>query len=583
MSRSSSFRPGMRKGTELAVLALLVGLLMALQLVLPAVALAFPARSAASSPPSDVAFAKAEVSVVRLVVSYTTPTPFSGTPTAIGTSPSIQCTGLGILVGSWQVTDGSYVNWVLTDGALVSKSTPACASSASNTTGTLVGIDVYANNVYTGASNPRGMQPLGSLQCLTDPTLCLSKFSNAASLPGGAKLFFFSSSLPQPFVDVATQDVQPHLAIKLTDAGQKVPAPQVSASAPIQDFLDPTPVSVLGRLTTPGQTERGTPIVNTEGQVVSIQLGANTNLLPVAAARAFLQQQPDAQPANLLQTAWNKGIDDLYQKPPRSAAAAANFQAATQANPAFRAATTFMGFAVANETAPVQPQSSSSYTLPILSLSVPKIWLWLGAGVIVLLVVLVLGVVALRRSRARGRELAHFAEQAKVADRIAMASRDMQQQQASQARVTPVVNKASTPRSTSVPEAPGMIRPPVQPIAQPLAPQSQQALPIQQAAATVVKEPGMTASAQTVSDLRCPNCQRFVRADATYCPNCRYQLSSLTSHLQSQAIVAPASVSHGSGPSAETSVPQSQAALVEATPGNPAIEARLRRLWSQPG
>ncbi len=202
-----------------------------------------------------------------------------------------------------------------------------------------------------------------------------------------------------------------------------------------------------------------------------------------------------------------------------------------------------------------------------------------------LLVVLVLGVMALRRSQASRRELALFEEAAREAEHIATATVEMQQrqQQAPQARVTPVINKASTPRSTSVPEAPGMIRPPVQPIAQPLAPQSQQALPIQQATSAVIKEPGVVTSAQTASDLRCPNCQRFVRADATYCPNCRYQLSSLTSHLQSQAIVAPASVSHGSGPSAETPVPQSQAALVEATPGNPAIEARLRRLWSQPG
>jgi len=389
------------------------------------------------------------------------------------------------------VADSSYVNWVLTDGALVSKSTPACASSASNPTGTLVGIDVYRNNAYTGASNPRSMQPLGSLQCPTDPTLCLSRFSNAASLPGGgAKLFFFSSPLPQPFVDVATQDVQPHLAIKLTDAGQKVPAPQVSASAPIQDFLNPTPLSVPpGTFTTPGQPERGTPIVNTEGQVVSIQLGPNTNLLPVAAAKAILQSQPGAQPANLLQTAWNHGIDDLYQKPPRSAAAATEFQAATQANPAFRAATTFMGFAVANEkggnqgTQTGQTNPSSSYTLPILGISVPKLWVWLGAGVIVLLVVLVLGVIALSRARAHRRELALFAEQAKVADRIATtATLELQQRQP-----PPVVNNASMPRAPSV------------------------------------------------ATLPCPHCGQSVRADASFCPSCRYLLSPSESGLHLKA------------------------------------------------
>ena len=600
MSRSdSSFIPGMRKGTELTVLALLVGLLMTLQFVLPAAVFAFPGRSAASSPPSDKAFALAEVSVVRLVVSYTTPqlssaspsspqgapTPFPSTVQNKATSSPIQCTGLGILVGSWKEADGSYVNWVLTEGALLSKSTPVCAS---NTTEALVGIDVYANNAYTGASTPRSMQPLGSLQCSTDPTLCLSKFSNAASLPGGAKLFFFSSSLPQPFVDVATQDVQPHLAIKLTDAGQKVPAPLVSASIPIEDFLDPMvgPLSLppAGVPTILGPTERGTPIVNTEGQVVSIQLGPNTNLLPVVAAKAILQSQPDAQPANLLQTAWNNGIDDLYHKPANDAAAAAEFQAAAKLNAAFVAATAFMGFAVANGNLtprgiqPTPAGEANPGTLAIFGSAVPRLWLWFGAALIVLLVVLVLGVVALRRSRAHRRELARYEADEAAARRI-VEMKSQQRQQAPQ--TSPVVNKTSTPRPMRVPEPHSV--PAVQPIAQPLAPQSRQALPIQQAAAAVVKEPGVTASAQTASDLRCPNCQRFVRADATYCPNCRYQLSSLTSHLQSQAIVAPASVSHGSGPSAETPVPQSQAALVEATPGNPAIEARLRRLWSQPG
>src|SRR2546428_7301342 len=157
-SYSSSFIPGMRKGTELTVLALLVGLFMALQLVLPAVALAFPTRLAASGPPSDIAFAKAEVSVVRLVVSHTTPAPSSGTPTAKATSSSIQCTGLGILVGSWQVA-GSYVNWVLTDAALVGKIGPAGGSRPSNTTGTLARLGVYRNNAHIAASNPPRPHP----------------------------------------------------------------------------------------------------------------------------------------------------------------------------------------------------------------------------------------------------------------------------------------------------------------------------------------------------------------------------------------------------------------------------------------
>ena len=92
---TKSFIPEMRKGISPSVLVLLSGVLIALQLVLPAAAFASFTRAAAPKPPEDQAFALAEVSVVRLVVSYISNTlPVGGGK--IG--PSAECTGLGVLV-----------------------------------------------------------------------------------------------------------------------------------------------------------------------------------------------------------------------------------------------------------------------------------------------------------------------------------------------------------------------------------------------------------------------------------------------------------------------------------------------------
>jgi hypothetical protein len=66
-----SFILKMRRSISPFVLTLPGGVLFALQLVLPSVALASPVHVAVLNPPSDPAFARAEVSVVRIVVSYT--------------------------------------------------------------------------------------------------------------------------------------------------------------------------------------------------------------------------------------------------------------------------------------------------------------------------------------------------------------------------------------------------------------------------------------------------------------------------------------------------------------------------------
>src|SRR6266567_3875977 len=143
---TKSFLPEMRKGASPSVLVLLGGILIALQLVLPAVAFASPTRVAAPTPPADQAFALAEVSVVRLVVSYSsTAQPLGG---------SVECTGLGVLVASWIPAKPSDENtWVLTDGKLVNPSGATCAQSTS--AARMASLQVYANTVYT--STPQGL------------------------------------------------------------------------------------------------------------------------------------------------------------------------------------------------------------------------------------------------------------------------------------------------------------------------------------------------------------------------------------------------------------------------------------------
>src|SRR5260370_29180763 len=74
MSTYRSIR-NIRRSIGTVVLALLGGLLIVLQFVLPAVAFAAPARFAPNPSSTDPAFARAQVSVVRLIVTYNTPSP----------------------------------------------------------------------------------------------------------------------------------------------------------------------------------------------------------------------------------------------------------------------------------------------------------------------------------------------------------------------------------------------------------------------------------------------------------------------------------------------------------------------------
>src|SRR5260370_28407992 len=190
---TKSFIPEMRKGISPSVLVLLSGILIALQLVLPAAALASFTRAAAPKPPEDQAFALAEVSVVRLAVSYSSTTQPVGGQTFV---PSVECTGLGVLVASWATTNPREENtWVLTDGDLVNKNVATCAGRTS--AAQIIALQVYANNAYT--SNPQGL-PLSSSSFVPVTVRC----SDTKTCSGGAAPFAFHTDQPQPLLDRAS-------------------------------------------------------------------------------------------------------------------------------------------------------------------------------------------------------------------------------------------------------------------------------------------------------------------------------------------------------------------------------------------
>ncbi|MBV9231218.1 MAG: hypothetical protein JOZ18_18045, partial [Chloroflexi bacterium] len=97
-----SFASKLRGGKSLyTALPLLSGVLIALQLVLPALAFATSSASGFTFGQSQV-LDRASVSLVRLVVSYG-----SNSPAPPGTCPSSSVVGLGALVGSWTTKTGS--------------------------------------------------------------------------------------------------------------------------------------------------------------------------------------------------------------------------------------------------------------------------------------------------------------------------------------------------------------------------------------------------------------------------------------------------------------------------------------------
>ena len=196
-----SFIPAMRegrKGIGLPALSILIGAVLAAQLLLPSVASARSTINLASTPPtlSDKGLLNLTgVSVVRIVTIYgnlNRPQP-----------TTVDCTGLGALVGSWPSSSAPaapYRNWVLTDGALLSPT--ANADCSQGTALSLLGIQVLASDEYTNTTHNFAM--IAALNCIprntNPPTSACSDGTAGTNGTGGTseKIDFSTSNGTAP-------------------------------------------------------------------------------------------------------------------------------------------------------------------------------------------------------------------------------------------------------------------------------------------------------------------------------------------------------------------------------------------------
>ncbi len=485
---TKSFIPETRKG--IGPLVLLGGILIALQLALPAVAFASPARAAAPNPPADHAFALAEVSVVRLVVSYASNTQ----PVGHASVPAVECTGLGVLVASWATTNPREENtWVLTDGDLVNPSSATCAQRPA--AAQIAALQVYANNVYT--ANPQGLL-LNTSGFVPVKVPC----SDTKICGSGAVLFAFHTDQPQPFLDVAslTTSQSTPFGIELTRDGSLSAFPPQSNTTPQQtrqylqqmpQFLTPTKEPSGSTLPNATPVELGMPLVDSSGNLAGIQLNTK-GVFSAAQITPFLAAQPELRSSsahtNDLNTKWRQGIQDYYAG--RLGNARQELTAAKST--AFTAPSLYLSSIAAKTSGSSggqssTPSSSGEVNIFGMQFSVLTLLLLSVAGLVLLIIILVLVSLRFGAARAKRREeLKRFKADEAQAQRIAEME-VQRQQQLQQPKPALVVNKASTPRS------------------------------------------------QSPATLPCPNCHQPVPVDAEYCPNCRYLLSPSASGLHLRA------------------------------------------------
>src|SRR5216683_2546416 len=488
-----------------SVLALLGGILIALQFVLPAAAFASLTRVAASNPPADQAFALAEVSVVRLVVSYSSTTQPVGGQTVV----PAECTGLGILVASWATTNPREENtWVLADGDLVNRDGATCAQQRS--AAQISALQVYANNVYT--SNPQGLL-LSSSGFVPVTVRC----SDTKTCSGGAALFAFHTNQPQPFLEVApsTPTQSTPFGIELTKDGTRsaIPAPSNTNPQQVSQYLQQMPQYLTPTQEAPASTlpngtlvDLGMPQVDGNGQLAGIHLNAKDvfSAQEIAKLRGGQSElKPSTTHVNDLNTQWQHGITDYYA----GKLASAQQELTAAKTTSFTAPMLYLA-AIAAKTpkgsrgqpsAPVANGSASSSGIDFNHLSLLSLVLLSVAGLFILALIIILVLVSLRFGAARAKrreELKRFKADEAQAQRIAEMEVQRQQQAQQQPQAALDVNKVSTPRS------------------------------------------------QSPANLPCPNCHQSVPVGVEYCPSCRYLLSPSASglHLQARPPVAPADV-----------------------------------------
>jgi serine/threonine protein phosphatase PrpC len=470
------------RGTGFYVLSLVVGVLIALGLMWPAVTFA-SAEDGGYQFGNAQALDRASVSVVRLVAGYASVPPVTGCTRSM--------TGLGVLVGSWAATPSSTVfsNWTLTDGSLVDPNGISCG--AGKPTEQLSSVQIYLNNAYT--SNTTALI-LKSLQCragacsdgaTASPINC----QNSNPCNKGVVLVPFLTPVLEPFIDMAPTD-------------QATPVPQgveltssVAASPPISveqaaQFLTP-----IQAASDDPKNEPGMPIVNSTGQLQDL----NTKELDTGQSiRSFVNALIAPAPlqplnTNVLHDNWNQGITAFYSND--FVSAQSDFIRAGAANSKFQAPTAFLKLPKIRSFVTPTPSSRPNQTPTARGAStapanhlgpfaIPDViftWIpWIIGGAILLIVILVFIIVmVIRRQIRHGRELAAFEKERAAAEQ--KVAQEAQRQQTQQALQPAAVNANRPANSTN---------PPSQPKA----------------------------------DLRCPNCGEPVNTSDKFCSQCRTPL-----------------------------------------------------------
>jgi serine/threonine protein phosphatase PrpC/HAMP domain-containing protein len=329
--------------------SLLAGLFIALLLALAP----FSRVSATSTqrlldtPPIQQNVARAGASVVRLVASYTIAAGKAGQQPVV-----VQCTGLGILVASWQSLRGNDQNsWILTDGSLVNGSIiknagPVTCDNAAGS-GQLSSLDLFLSAAYHPAEPAIHIDNTG----LQSEVVC----QNTTDCSKGAALFSFNYEFQLPYADLApgttasqgidlTQSVSSDSTPPLVNPNQRQNPLYVQRTAGA--YLTPHLVAANNP-----NIELGTPLVDTRGSLIGMHLMSVNDTLTTADIGPFMQKQSALQhiPQNLVHDNWNKGITSFYQHNYTLAHSA--FQQIVATNAQFQGANDFARFALAQQNA----------------------------------------------------------------------------------------------------------------------------------------------------------------------------------------------------------------------------------------
>jgi serine/threonine protein phosphatase PrpC len=442
------------------------------------------ATIASANVPNDRGFARAQVSVVRLLTTFKA----SGKPDA-------PCTGLGVLIASNDV-DGTKQTpstlWVLTDSSLVSGQ---CLANQTNET--LASAKMYFNTAYTGDAQQ------GSEFLIMDSSVS-PRCTNGKCEPNQAAFLSFQGKA-SPFLAFSSSSQTAKSAISLPLMSNEKPGTLDPASL-LQLATKPLTPQLVNDTTT--SLEPGTPFIDADGRLVGIQSTNGQPMIEAGRISTFIGKGdgPDglsANPSNQVNTHWKAGIDAFYkQSTPDYQTACTEFEKAHQVNAAFKNEqyhNLFLGgqvfiseaqrkLASANGT-PTAPGTSPS------SGDATPLWLVSILLSVVLIIVVVVGSLVIRSQIRKRRQFQ--AQLKQLEPKAEMEARKLREQDA---------RRAQTPHFADQPTIP-------------------------------VNPQLLQAAAGGNRQIHCPSCKASIPGNAHYCPKCYQFLSPSDSGISKRLVL----------------------------------------------